>query len=101
MSQIIYVDQKYKPKRKSKKFIPLVPKTKHVFKDLQVKVPVAYRQNDIPSLNSHSFKGTAGRIDPNVYSGERKLLGIGVLHKSCLQPIFNEQDAVDIAHMRR
>jgi len=35
------------------------------------------------------------------YSGERKLIGIAVLHKSCLQPVFSRQDAEDIAKMRR
>ena len=27
--------------------------------------------------------------------------GIGLLHKSCLQPIISDQEAVDIARMRR
>ena len=43
----------------------------------------------------------AAKKDSPVYSGERELLGIAVLHKSCLQPVFNKQDAVDIAKMRR
>ena len=30
-----------------------------------------------------------------------KIIGIGVLHKSCLQPIFNKEAAEDIAKMRR
>jgi len=28
-------------------------------------------------------------------------LGITILHKSCLQPVFNQQAAVDAANMRR
>lgn len=35
------------------------------------------------------------------YNGERKLLGVGVLHKSCLQPIWSQQEAEEIAKMRR
>lgn len=35
-----------------------------------------------------------------VYTGT-ELIGIAVLHKSCLQPIFNIEHAVDAAHMRR
>jgi hypothetical protein len=35
------------------------------------------------------------------YDGERKLLGIAVLHKSCLQPVFSQQEAEEIAKMRR
>ena len=35
------------------------------------------------------------------YSGERKLLGIGMLHKSNLVPVWDEQDAKEISKMRR
>lgn len=34
------------------------------------------------------------------YSGER-IIGIAVLHKSCLQPISSRQEAEDVAKMRR
>ena len=46
---------------------------------------------------------TASKKDTMVYSGENKLIGIAVLHKSCLQPVFasNKQAAIDIANMRR
>lgn len=39
------------------------------------------------------------RADP-LYTGD-KVLGIAVQHKSCLQPIFNEEAAKDSASMRR
>ena len=35
-----------------------------------------------------------------VYTGEN-IIGIAVMHKSCLQPIFNKQAAEDVAKMRR
>ena len=35
------------------------------------------------------------------YSGERKLIGIGLLHKSNLVPVWDEQDAKEISKMRR
>tara|TARA_B110000503_G_scaffold141905_1_gene236948 strand:- start:227 stop:604 length:378 start_codon:yes stop_codon:yes gene_type:complete len=35
------------------------------------------------------------------YSGERKLIGIATMHKSNMVPVFAEQDAIDIAQMRR
>lgn len=35
------------------------------------------------------------------YSGERKLIGIGTLHKSNMVPVFEQSDAEDIARMRR
>jgi hypothetical protein len=37
---------------------------------------------------------------PKVYTGT-EVLGVAVLHKSCLQPIFNKEAAVETAQMRR
>lgn len=34
------------------------------------------------------------------YTGE-KMIGVSIIHKSCLQPIFDEGAAVDAANMRR
>ena len=45
------------------------------------------------------FGGT--RKQTFTYSGERRLLGIGMLHKSNLVPVWDEQDAKEIAKMRR
>lgn len=42
-----------------------------------------------------------GREKPQTYSGERKLIGIATMHKSNMVPVFDEQDAKDIAKMRR
>jgi hypothetical protein len=39
--------------------------------------------------------------ETNVYTGEQVLLGISTLHKSCLQPVFDKQTAIDNANMRR
>lgn len=46
-------------------------------------------------------KGIGLQKKPQQYSGERKLLGIATLHKSNMVPVFDEQDAKDIAKMRR
>ena len=35
-----------------------------------------------------------------VYTGTR-MVGISIIHKSCLQPIFSKEAAVDAASMRR
>ena len=35
------------------------------------------------------------------YTGSRKLLGIGLLHKSNLVPVWDETDAKEITKMRR
>jgi hypothetical protein len=53
-----------------------------------------------PSLSTGGF-APCTKKEPMVYSGERKLLGIATLHKSNMVPVFDEQDAKDIARMRR
>lgn len=50
---------------------------------------------------SDRISKVSGRAEPQHYSGERKLLGIGMLHKSNLVPVFDQQDAIDISKMRR
>lgn len=82
---------------------------------------IAYRRGDykpklrgtpMPNYNvdySHrekypSYGDQAGSIPAKpemAYSGERKLLGIGTMHKSNMVPIFEKSDAEDIAKMRR
>ena len=44
---------------------------------------------------------TGGKRQAITYSGERKLIGIGLLHKSNLVPVWDEQDAKEISKMRR
>ena len=46
-------------------------------------------------------KGVGIQKKPQQYSGERKLLGIATMHKSNMVPVFDDQDAKDIAKMRR
>jgi hypothetical protein len=43
----------------------------------------------------------AGKKEEMRYSGERKLLGIGMMHKSNLVPIWDEDGAKEISTMRR
>jgi hypothetical protein len=60
------------------------------------------RQNDeIPSLctNTHE-KNITARKEEKIYTGTN-LIGISIIHKSCLQPIFSKQAAQDAANMRR
>lgn len=52
-----------------------------------------------PSLDS-GVKGAVTVKQTPHYTGEN-LVGIAVMHKSCLQPIFNQQQAIDSATMRR
>ena len=43
----------------------------------------------------------SGRSEAQQYSGERKLLGIAIMHKSNLVPVFDEESAREISKMRR
>lgn len=52
----------------------------------------------LPSVDSG--KGIAAKAAEKVYTGD-KVLGIAVMHKSCLQPVFDQQSAIDSAKMRR
>ena len=70
--------------------------------------PLVYSLNTpIGRTNTHHIKsldtGHSGPVSskptPN-YTGS-EILGITILHKSCLQPVFNQQAAVDAANMRR
>lgn len=59
-----------------------------------------YRGSDvrIPSREDNSY--CAFKKEAPQYSGD-KMLGVTIMHKSCLQPIFNEESAKDVAAMRR
>jgi hypothetical protein len=63
------------------------------------KIPQDRTTRHIPSVDSN-HKGAVGSPEPMMYTGN-KVLGIAVQHKSCLQPIFSQESAVDSAHMRR
>ena len=57
-------------------------------------------RNGVPTGDKISvFSG--GKKQEFTYSGERKLIGIGLLHKSNLVPVWDEQDAKEISKMRR
>jgi hypothetical protein len=51
------------------------------------------------SLNSW-ITGAVSSKPSQQYTGSM-VKGITVMHKSCLQPVFTEQEAIDAAHMRR
>lgn len=51
------------------------------------------------SLNSWITGPVSSKVSMQ-YTGDQ-VLGVTVLHKSCLQPVFSKQDAVDAAKMRR
>ena len=45
--------------------------------------------------------GRSKKKEIQQYSGKRKLLGIATMHKSNMVPVFDKEDAKDIAKMRR
>jgi hypothetical protein len=63
----------------------------------QMSTPRATRQ-DIPSLVTPG--GDCALKSIPKYTGT-EMLGISIIHKSCLQPVFSKQSAVDAAYMRR
>lgn len=44
--------------------------------------------------------GSTALKDAPVYTGT-EMVGISIIHKSCLQPVFSKQAATDVAQMRR
>lgn len=63
------------------------------------KLVVSDHRQKYPSGDSMS--GSTPARKEQVYTGERKLLGIATMHKSNQVPVFDQQDAIDIAKMRR
>ena len=45
--------------------------------------------------------GSTAPAERQIYSGERTLLGVAVMHKSNLVPVFGKNDAKEISRMRR
>ena len=68
--------------------------------------PLVYKlETPVGRTNTHHIPSrvTAGHDTTptvKVYTGT-EIIGIAVMHKSCLQPMFNKQAAEDSAHMRR
>ena len=59
-----------------------------------------YRRSS-PVIPSGNGVGNGFAKAPMQYSGARKLIGIGTMHKSNMVPIFEQSDAEEIAKMRR
>lgn len=63
---------------------------------------LTYRGMDaphIPSLDT-GVKGAVNTRAIPAYTGD-KVIGVTIVHKSCLQPVFTQQQAIDAANMRR
>ena len=65
------------------------------------RAPLSYRGSDQPRIPSLPFTGGPCTVgEQKVYTGD-KIKGIGTMHKSNAVPIFTDEQAHDIAHMRR
>lgn len=87
-----YVDYVY-GKKKIKDF---KPKSKNLPVKESSNVPF------YPSLNTDvkELSGVCAKKEEQVYTGS-KLIGIAVMHKSNLVPVFSRDDATELAKMRR
>jgi hypothetical protein len=89
---------KYEEHLKKLGINPYQKVTKKKFKEFTPTKPVVRETKNIPSLNTNV--GSTNKIETTKYTGDR-LIGIAVLHKSCLQPVFSKETATEIARMRR
>jgi len=68
---------------------------------IQVFKPEMSYRRETPVIQSLSFTGDPClKPEQKVYTGT-KIKGIGTMHKSNAVPIFSDQEAIDIAKMRR
>jgi hypothetical protein len=98
---------KLKPKKEREEYEAWLAKHRTTFTPKSVGFqPLSYsletpvgRSNTkhIPSLNTGGVAPAAVR---KVYTGT-KMIGIGTLHKSNAVPVFSDEEAQDIARMRR
>jgi hypothetical protein len=69
------------------------------------KSSLSVRYADIPkdklTKEIKADKNSCAKKDPKQYSGSRRLLGIAVMHKSNLVPVFDKESAEEISRMRR
>jgi hypothetical protein len=84
--------KKYEPKTR------LAPKRQELRDTYSLGTPACRETPKHPSL---PFTGGACVLKPNpVYTGD-KIKGIGTMHKSNAVPVFSDEEARDIATMRR
>ena len=79
--------------------VPFAPKPSSA-EALRPKYPPGREpRKHIPSIDSKQ-KGAISSKPVQMYTGN-KVMGVTIVHKSCLQPVFNQQEAIDAASMRR
>ena len=64
-------------------------------------IPKYERDPNLPQCSDKIPVGTGTKKEQMQYSGKRKLIGIGLMHKSNLVPIWDKEGAEEISKMRR
>lgn len=106
--KIIYTDQSSKLTKKQKavreRILREQREIKRELKQIQARcgssTTVSYRRDTVhyPSLNSGIGSATMKNVP--MYTGDA-MIGIGQLHKSNAVPVFKQEEAEDLARMRR
>lgn len=93
----------YTPKKQKVSYPKFSNKYSTGSKSIKAISPVqsGYNPRETPRYPSKVTEGgdTSLKMVPQ-YTGE-KMLGVSIIHKSCLQPVFDQQSAKDAASMRR
>lgn len=108
-SKLIYTNQKSKlSKKQLQKREALLKQQRAIRKELKLSkmygrrvieyMPPIFDTKHIPSRDSGI--GNTAKKQSNTYSGNA-IIGLGTLHKSNCVPIFSDQEAKEIAQMRR
>lgn len=76
--------------------------TKRVFKDMSgiPKMGTSRETSNLAPARGKVDSGSTAPKEAKVYTGDL-MVGISIIHKSCLQPVFSQQAAMDAANMRR
>ena len=74
------------------------PKVEREFKEWQPNYTVRRETQHIPSLDTGA--GFAPKAEPKQYTGDL-IVGIATMHKSNAVPVINNEQAKDLASMRR
>lgn len=110
MSSLIYTSTKSKTSKRQRAIQGALVKEQREIKnslkrDLGIgkfgiidRAPFRRTTKHIPSLGSGV--GTAVKADDKVYTGTA-IIGIGQMHKSNSVPVFQQEEAKDLARMRR
>ena len=86
-------------KKVKREFIPYAPQKQFNIRETQ-NIPSLSEKDAVSKLQSIRGQSQTPKAEPKVYTGTR-LIGIGMLHKSNLVPIFSKEEAEDQAKMRR